>query len=138
MNFDKYINFFYAIVPPVEEWSMRTMHGSLAVYKNKIITMGLNVKKTNPINLRNKKINRQGMDVSSTKFTCSEWICLNRLRKTTNIPFNNITLINLRMNRNHTLCYSAPCVGCRNLLTFIQPRKVFYTNDQGGFEEYDG
>lgn len=135
-DFSKYLNLFDSLVPPVEEWQMRNMHCSMAIYKNRIISVGFNQKKTNPTNLRNKKINSSGVDYSQSGFTCSEYSCLNRVRRKTNISFNKITIINIRVDRNGKIRNSAPCRSCQDLFRWISLSKVYHTTDDGDFKSF--
>jgi hypothetical protein len=136
VDFSKYVELFYGIAPPIEEWEMRSLHITFAIYKRRVIAGTFNVRKTNPINLRNRKINKEGVDKSHSSFTCSEWRCFREVKRKTNAPFSDITFLNMRMNRNKELCYASPCVGCRSLLAWAEPRAVYFTNNEGKFELY--
>ncbi|MEK6878284.1 MAG: hypothetical protein AABY22_01680, partial [Nanoarchaeota archaeon] len=48
----------------------RNLHLSFIIYKGRIISIDQNSKKTHPINLRNPKINADGINVSSIKGVC--------------------------------------------------------------------
>lgn len=135
-KFAKYIDIFYGIAPPVEEWDMRNLHVTFAVYKQKLIASAFNCRKTNPVNLINRKVNNEGFDKSYTSFTCSEWRCFRAVKRKTNISLSDITFINMRLNRHKELCYAAPCVGCHSLLAWAEPRAIYYTNNEGNFEQY--
>lgn len=134
-NFSRYLDIFYGIVPPVEEWEMRTQNCSIAINKNRIVAIGFNQKKTNPINLLNRKINSSGRDYSNAGFTCAEYSCLNRVRRKTNVPFENITLLNIRITRDFKLAMASPCFSCRALCSFLAVTKIYFTNDRGDFQK---
>jgi len=76
------------------------------------------------------------MDYSEGSSTCSEWVCLNKIKKTTNIDYNKLILVNVRIDREGSVRNSRPCKSCESLLKALQPKKVYYTNDNGEFEEY--
>lgn len=134
INFDKCLEVSGAL------WSkdhpIRSFHISFLFYKNRIVSIATNDKKTNPLNLRNPKINEFGINVSDTKYSCSEMRAFLKVRNTTNIPFHKLTLVNVRLNRNREFGFARPCVSCENLIKFCNIRKVFYTNELGNFVEF--
>lgn len=135
INFEKYVEIFRAISPSMKEWEMRNLHITFAIYKNKLIAAEFNKKKTHTINLKNRKINELGKDISNTKYTCSEWRTLRYVKNKTNIPFGKIILINMRLDRNNRVCFSGPCMSCLNLIRFCSPKAVYYSNDMGEFKK---
>lgn len=135
-KFKKYIDLFYGIAPPIEDWPMRNLHVTMALYRNRLVAAAFNCKKTHPINLVNKKINGYGENVSEKSYTCSEYNCCRMVKRKTNIDFSDIIFLNMRMTRNKELAYASCCSGCSNLIKFISPKALYYTNDQGNFELY--
>jgi len=131
----RFLEIFIGLVPPVNEWPLRTFHISMAVKGNQFITYGTNLARTHPINLRNGKRNSSGIDFSGTKMSCSELVCLMRVKRKSNIPFEKITLINFRVDRNLEMCNSKPCGSCSSLLKFLRLRKCLYSTPNG-FELY--
>lgn len=113
---------------------MRCNHFSFILYKNRIISIGHNCRKTHPINLKNKKLcARTGRDISGEKFTCSEFDAINKLRKLTNIDTKKCTLINIRYNRKQEIALSKPCMSCENLLRYFNFKKVIWTDNHGNY-----
>lgn len=125
MNIFKYVELAKALKP--EKHEMRCFHVSFAVYKQKIVSIGINNKKTNPLNLRNRKRNSNGIDYSDTKASCSELICLKKVKNTTNIDFKKISLVNIRVDRNGEICNSKPCESCQKLIDFLGIKKVSWS-----------
>lgn len=115
-------------------FSSRNLHLSFLIYKNRIISIGQNSKKTHPINLRNRKISKDGIDISSFRGSCSEWNALLRLKNLTNIPARKCSLVNIRINKNNEIRMSRPCYSCLRLLAFYDITDVCYSNERGGFE----
>lgn len=134
-KFQKSVELSYALYDEVEN-GHRCKHFSLVFYKDRVITIATNNKKTSPWNLRNPKINRQGIDISHLKGSCSELRATLQLKRKTNIPYNKCVLVNVRINKNRKIDISKPCTGCLNLLKFINYKSVFYTNKNGQFEEF--
>jgi hypothetical protein len=116
----------------------QNFHVSFISYKGRVVSVGVNNKKTHPLNLKNPKINREGLDISECKFTCSELNAFVKLKNLTNVPFNKCTLVNIRILRNGKFGYAAPCQSCRSLISYLSIRKVYYTDFTGNISEYIG
>lgn len=112
----------------------RNLHLSFITYKNRIICIGQNSKKTHPINLRNPKISIDGSDISSFRGSCSEYSAINKLKNLTNIKISKCSLINIRINRLNEIRISRPCNSCMGLLAHYAFRDVYYSNNEGEFE----
>lgn len=120
------------------EDGMRCRHFSFVIYKNRIITIGLNKPKTHPTNLRNRKISYiTGEDYSQYKHTCSEFNSIIKLKKKTNIDTKKCTLINIRYDRNKKIAMAKPCMSCANLLKYFEFKKVIWSTNDGNYEIED-
>lgn len=116
----------------------RCHHFSFIVYKNRIIAIGQNNKKTHPINLINRKKSlKTGIDFSEEKHTCSEFSAVLKLKNRTNINSKKCKLINLRINREKQISGAEPCESCRNLLKFFEFKDVIHTNNSGNYINYN-
>lgn len=112
----------------------RCHHFSFIIYKNKIVTIGSNRKKTHPFNLKNRKIStKTGEDISDQKYVCSELNAIKKLKNTTNIDTNKCILVNIRYDRNGKISYSKPCMSCENLLKHFCFKKVIWTDNEGKY-----
>lgn len=107
---------------------------SFAFWKGRLLAVSKNNARTHPLNLRNP-IYVQGR-LLDTRGSCAELGLFIKLRNTTNIPFNKITIVNVRLDRNKRIAMSRPCLSCSNLIKYLNPRNLFYTNDLGCFEKY--
>ncbi len=113
---------------------IRCRHFSFILNKKKIISIGINQKKTHPTNLRNRKISlTTGEDFSSQKHTCSEFNAIIKLKNLTNIDTKKCTIVNLRYDRNRQLALAAPCMSCVNLLNYFQFKKIIWTTNEGKY-----
>lgn len=112
----------------------RNLHLSFLIYKGRIISIGQNSKKTHPMNLKNRKISKDGVDISGIRGTCSELSSLKQLVRLTNIPSTKCQMINIRINKNNEIRMSRPCYSCLRLLAFYDITDVCYSNEKGGFE----
>jgi hypothetical protein len=108
-------------------------HVSFIVSKGKILSIGLNNTRTHPTNLLNKKIGRDGNNISASKGICSEFSALKKVKNTMNIPFHKTTMVNIRIKRNKQFGLSKPCQSCQSLLKFFGLADVIWTDDSGSF-----
>ena len=116
--------------------SKRCHHFSFILYKNRIVAIGSNNKKTHPTNLKNPKIStKTGENFSDQKFTCSEFSAILKLKRLTNIDSKKCTLVNIRYDRNKKLALAKPCMSCDNLLRYFLFKKIYSTNNKGEYEE---
>lgn len=112
----------------------RCQHFSFILYKNRVISIGNNSKKTHPTNLKNRKTSlRTGEDFSDQKHICSEFSAINKLKNMTNIDTKKCVLVNLRYNRNGEIALSKPCMSCENLLKYFSFKRVIWTDNDGNY-----
>lgn len=112
----------------------RCRHFSFILYKNRIISIGNNSKKTHPLNLKNRKTSlRTGEDFSDQKHICSEFSAINKLKNMTNIDTKKCVLVNIRYNRNGEIALSKPCMSCENLLKYFSFKRVIWTDNDGNY-----
>ena len=108
-------------------------HVSFIVSKGRILAVGVNDKKTSPVNLKNPKIGRDGKDLSSFRGRCGEWVAIRRVMNTMNIPFKKTTMVNIRVGRDKKFRLSSPCSSCRQLLDFFGLTEIYWTDNEGNF-----
>ena len=112
----------------------RCQHFSFILYKNRVISIGNNSKKTHPSNLKNRKTSlRTGEDFSDQKHICSEFSAINKLKNMTNIDTKKCVLVNLRYNRNGEIALSKPCMSCETLLKYFSFKRVIWTDNDGNY-----
>ena len=104
----------------------RCRHFSFILYKNRLISTGLNVNKTHPMNLR-----ITGEDYSDQKQTCSELNAILKLKRLTNIDTRKCTLVNLRYDRNDKIALAKPCSSCQSLLRYHNFKQVIWSTNNG-------
>ena len=116
---------------------LRTFHVSVLWNKNKLLSVGVNKKATHTRNLFNKKLNREGIDISSTKFQCSELCAFIGLGKQRyNIDFSRVTMVNIRLDYDGNISLASPCISCRSLILYLGLKKVYYTDNNKEFQIY--
>lgn len=117
------------------EDSIRCRHFSFVLHKKRIVSIGINNRKTHPSNLKNRKVSSiTGEDFSEQKHTCSEFNAICKLKRLTNIDTKKCILINIRYDRNKELAYAKPCMSCRSLLRYHQFKSIICTNADGNYE----
>lgn len=116
---------------------IRTFHVTFALYKKKILSIGINSTKTHP-NI--KKLNyraEDGEDLRDIARTHSELNCVLKLQNKINLEkFNDLIFVNVRLDKNGNVKYARPCNGCSHLLKQVGYKKVFYSGDCGNFFEF--
>lgn len=117
------------------DYPIRCQVFSFAWSRGRLIAVGRNQNKTHPLNLINVLRFDTG-EIHRDKLTCAELSLAIKIKKTTNIPFEKITIVNVRLDKNKNVKMSRPCNSCSSLCAFIQPKALYYTNDLGVFEKY--
>jgi|SRR5579864_944888 len=135
INFNKLTEIAASLFDKTEH-GLRTFHVSFIIYKQKLLITGINSASTHPINLRNPKY-ADGINVSSSKGTCSELKSLLRLKRLTNINPAKCIMVVIRINRNGQLANSCPCMSCKSLLAYVGLKKVYHSTDENDFVEYN-
>lgn len=133
IEFSRSIEFARAAFDP--EPAMRVQVFSMAWYKGRVLAMGQNKPKTHPLNLINILRFNTG-EIHRNKCICAELNLFLKLKRTTNVSFDKLTICNVRLDKNGQIKNSRPCLSCDNLLKYTKPKKLFYTNEGGNWEEY--
>lgn len=131
--FNRSIEIARALFNP-ETHNPRCFVCSVGFYKNKIIGIGINSDKSNPINLRNPLICRRTGEKIDKMSTCAELSLALTIKNRTNIEFDKINIVNVRLTRDGKLGNSRPCLSCFSLLQYLKPKNLFYTLDSEIFE----
>lgn len=124
VNYNRIIEICYALKDKGS--TGRCFHTSIIINKSKILSIGINnYNKTHP------KLKEFGYNPLS-KLHSEMAACL-RLGLT---DCSNLTIVNIRINRNNKLDNSKFCNGCQNLIRQLNFSKAFYTNKLGNFEKF--
>lgn len=135
MNFNRLIEIGKALYDP-KNHSSRCYHLSAIYFKNKLIVLAENHARTHTNNLKNPKFGFDGRDISSTKGSCSEMLAVTKFKNKTSIPFNRCVLVNIRINKLNEITNSAPCPSCQSLLRNFKFKSVYFTDNNGVFQQY--
>lgn len=113
------------------DYENRVQVFSFAWLRNRLVGMAKNDNRTHPLNLINGfKFRNQ------SKGSCAELRLFLKIKNRTNIPFNKLDIINVRLTRNLEVRMSHPCPSCVNLIKYLRPKSLYYSNDLGKFERY--
>lgn len=108
--------------------------GSVLVYKNKVIAVGYNTKKSHPYQkMLNKYRSQNGREFDINKrhnYLHSEINCLLNA-KDLNINWNKVYIFIYREDKNGNLAMCKPCSSCVKALKENKIKKVFYTDKNG-------
>ncbi len=133
-KFNKLVDIAIAMFDP--ERDLKSFHYSFILYKNRVISIGQNNRKTNPVNIKNLP-HKEAKVIESIKGTCSEYHAIQKLKSKTNIQTDKCIMINIRIDRNKDISYSKPCNYCRNLLRYFNFKRVYFSTPAGKFEIYE-
>lgn len=106
--------------------------------KNRLIQVGVNKDKTHTVNYRYNPLicRRTGRIIREDKGTCAELSAFLAIKNKTNYDFRDISMVTVRINRKLQISMAKACSSCSNLIRFIAPKEVFFTNEDGEFEQY--
>lgn len=109
----------------------RCSTGAVAIYCNKVLTLGWNSEKTSSIQARYNR--ERGFDGYSYKSSIhAEMMVINKI-KYLDIDFNQVRLFVWR--GKDTPMTSKPCAACEKAIRDIGIRRVFYTGNNSYIEE---
>lgn len=113
--------------------SQRCRHFSFIFDRTRLVSFGRNSRKTHPRNLRFSYVNFLMEDISHMVGTHSE---LNAVLKADLHNFRNMTLVNIRINRNDRMDYSFPCSGCFEMISGLGFKDVFFSTKNEKFARH--
>ena len=109
----------------------RTFHTTFILEKKRIISIGINNIKSHPKTAEFDYVGeKKGTFIASLHSEMDSWLKLGQE------DCSKYTFINIRINNNGKLDYSAPCLGCKRLMEQIGFKKFYYSNKNRGFTEY--
>lgn len=96
-------------------------------HKGTLMSVGVNSEKTNPTNLKNPLSCRRSGKFIDKRGTCAELHALIQLKNKTNLDFESVELVNVRIDRQGNIGMAKPCISCESLLEWAKPKRVYYT-----------
>lgn len=114
---------------------LRCFHTTVIFNKGKVVSIGINGPKTHTANTFNPKFVSK-VNVKLDGGCCSELKAILYFKNRTNIPSKKCSLVNIRINKKGEIKNSRPCASCENLLKYFEFNKVYYSTNEGNFEQY--
>lgn len=108
----------------------RCRHFSFVFDGPKLVSVGLNNRKTHPRNLLYSYVGRDEVEISSFVGTHSEMSAVLRIGREN---CRGLKMVNLRINRRGEFDHSRPCRGCLDMMRSLEFNEVFYTEMDGSF-----
>lgn len=108
----------------------RCRHFSFVFDGPRLISVGLNSRKTHPRNLRYSYTGRDDTDISPLVGTHSEMSAVIRMDGE---DCKGLKMVNVRVNRRGEFDHSRPCRGCVDMIRSLGFKEVFYTDREGRF-----
>lgn len=108
----------------------RCRHFSFVFDANRLVSVGLNSRKTHPRNLLYSYKGRDDVDISPMVGTHSEMSAVLRMDED---DCRGLKMVNVRVNRRGNFDHSRPCRGCVDMIRRLGFREVFYTDGDGSF-----
>ena len=107
--------------------------GAILVYKNRVISVGWNVRKENPLQ---KKYNEyRGFNVDTAK-NClhAEMMCIVKAKKL-DVDWSKVSIFVYREFKNGKLALAKPCPACMQAIKDIGIKNIYYTGDESHIYE---
>lgn len=129
----KYIDLALALYE--SDYELRTQHFCFITKNRKILAIGRNKNRFHSLNLRNRRVCDNGQSIIKLS-TCAEMNGLSIIKNKTDIKYKDLTLINVRLNRNKEVCLSKLCSSCQSLISFLGIKNVYYSTDSAEFKKF--
>lgn len=133
MNLNKVIEISYALAGKHSS-KQRCRHFSFIFDRNRLVSIGMNSRKTHPMNLKFNYINKQKNSIRDFVGTHSE---LNAVIKLGSEDCRGLTIVNTRINRKNEIDFSCPCNGCMDMIKKLDFKTIVYTTKNKKFEFLD-
>ena len=104
------------------------------VIKKKILSIGINSSKTHARSQDYSYQGRNGEDLRQVVGKHSELAAV--IKMGYQESYEDFSFVNIRLGKTGKLLNSRPCIGCASMLHQIKPKKVFYSTNEGTFEEF--
>lgn len=132
MDLDRYIRISKAI-RPAHYNEVRFFHTTFILNKSQIVSCGINKFKTHSKNVAyNTYISREGVNISDKINLHAELVAILALGRE---DCSDLTFLNVRLNIQGQVRYSAPCAGCMGILNQVGFRRIYYSQSDGTFGE---
>lgn len=109
----------------------RCYHTTFIFHKNRVVAIGINnYNKTHPKTLKHPYRNKCG-----DRYLAGVHSELNAILKLKHRDYNELEVLNLRLDKNNKISLSKPCHGCQHLLKQLNFKAIYYSNKIGKIEK---
>lgn len=113
----------------------RAFHATIALKGSKVIAIGYNnYTRLHPCAKFGKYASYKTVNYNHVIGLHSEIACIKQILFRDD--YHKITIVNLRIDNNNQVANAKPCVNCQRVLKQFNFKHIFYTNEQGQFEEF--
>jgi len=110
---------------------LRSKHAAMLTDGNKIISIGVNKAKSDPIQKLHSRSHKASNQFVEYSWTHAEVDCLKGLQ----MDFNRTTLYVIRTDASGKLMESCPCNGCQSLIDKLEIPRIVHSTADGGIVE---
>lgn len=107
-----------------DDIELRCRHFAFILNKSKIVSIGRNSKKSHPINQKYGYFDGSGLHAEA----CA-------IIKSGNTDHSKHTLVTFRIDRNDKVAMGKPCRYCQKLLSDVNFKEIYYSDEQGQFQK---
>lgn len=110
----------------------RSFHVTFILHRRRIISIGINnFHKSHPKTAKFDYIKENSVNyLPSLHSEMDAWLKLGEE------DCSRFSFVNIRINNNGNIDYSAPCNGCRSLMRQIGFKEFYYSNKDGNFNNF--
>jgi deoxycytidylate deaminase len=127
--FNRCVEMARALKPAIK--SGKSHHISAAIYKNKIICVGVNdYRKFHPYYKFGRYEDHKGF---ATEYRPSLHSEISLICKLGEENLSDFEILNVRIGADDKIRMSCPCFNCARVLQSLGPKRVYFSNDEGGF-----
>ena len=138
MKFQKFIEISKALQPIHHNYDLnRTFHVTFALHKKKTVAIGINSIKTHPNIHKLDYRSEEGEDLRTIARMHSELNCILKLQNKYGVEdLSDIAFVNVRLDKMGNVRYAKPCNGCSHLLRQVGFKKLYYSLNNGEFQNF--
>lgn len=112
---------------------MKARLGAVLIYKGKVMSVGWNSTKTNPLQRQLNKYRGYDVDASEAHNTLhAEVACLTKARDL-DIDWGRASIFVYRIKKDGSSGLARPCKGCQALIRSMGIKNVYYSTDSSGW-----
>lgn len=126
---EKRINHYLGLAKNASEFSDFPQHklGAVLIEKNRVVSVGFNSKKENPIQKHLNKL--RGYDVEKAHNSLHAEVYTLLKAKDLDIDWNKTSLFIYRQHKDGRKALAKPCAACSQMIKQLGIKNIYYTGD---------